>query len=614
VPVVAALFLLVPAAAQAAWTSSISGNTVTFTEDGGGTPLTIGVTGGNLSHNLAGQPGFFNAQDFDTFNGGENAVPNNATVTVNINGASGNDFITIGSYPMSPVSLIAPSFNVTAGTGTFDILNVADSEATAPRTVGVTPSSVTGFGPGISHANFDQVGVYAGDGNDVVNVAPGLPSLDVGGGRGDDRFVLAEGAKVRLDGGAGSDTIDFSQWTSPVTTNAPVAAHFRADLDEAQEVTPSSSTATGRAFFGIDLLTGDFDLFGAEITGITPAQENGSYIQLGGPGAEGSIIFDLETTPEPDAMWAANPGGMILFFFNSFFPLSRVPDLVTGNTYMNIRTTNLRCGPAGNEACANGEIRGQLLPSDIGFTAEANTGFFNGIENFIGGAAGDSLTANPLSNVIDGGPGADTIRAAEGADFVTGGGGADDLGGGDGDDRVIANDGEADTSINCGPGADVADRDFAVIDPDAILVECETVNTTAPVGAISALKAKVKRNRDGTFTIVTGAAAECPFGATADCALTATAKARVEVGGGGKSAARKRKVTLGRLKAKVAPTESRKVRIKLSRAGSRRLAANDPLRVNLAINLDVPSGQPVVLKGGKRLKAPKPRPRPRPRR
>ncbi len=295
----------------------------------------------------------------------------------------------------------------------------------------------------------------------MISVAAGVPGLLVGSGGGDDRIVPAEGAKVQADGGGGADTLDFSSWTSPVTTEAPIAGHFQADLTAAQEVTPSASTATGDVFLSLNLTTGLVEFLFADVSGITPAQEAGSHIQLGAPGVQDSILYDLETGPEPDATWGANGGGMILFSSNGIFPASRIADVVAGNTFVNIRSTNARCGPAGNQACADGEIRGQILSTDIGYTASATSGLFNGLENLTGGGAADSLVGNPLANAIDGGPGADTIRAAEGDDNVTGGPGADDLGGGIGDDRLVAADGEADTAINCGPGTDVADRDLA---------------------------------------------------------------------------------------------------------------------------------------------------------
>ncbi len=601
----ATLLLLAPGVAQAAWTSSISGNTVTMTEDGGGTPLEIGVVGGNLSHNLSGQPGFGNSQDFDTFNVGIQAVANSSSASLVINGGPGNDIINIGDAG-TPASAIAASVSAAGGGHTFeDQLQINDGTATADRTFAISPTGVSGLGGAFSYSSFEFLGVQTGAGNDVVNVAAGTLPLLLGTLAGDDRIALADGAQARTDGGAGNDTLDYSAWTTPVSTLPPEFGHFKATLNAGQEVTPSASTATGTVFISVDLATGELDFIFADASGITPAQEAGSHIQLGAPGVQDAIIFDLETGPQPDAVWSPTAGGMTLNSLTAgIFPPSRLPDLVTGNTFVNIRSTNARCGAGGNQACTEGEIRGQLEPSDIGFTADSSSGVFNAIENIVGGAAGDTINGNPVANVIDGGPGNDIVRGAERGDDVSGGPGADDIGGGSGDDRLRANDGEADTSIDCGPGADIADRDPAHIDPDSILIECESVNTTLPPGAISRIKAKVKRNRDGTFTIVTGAVAECPPTASAKCELTARASARVEVGQG-KRTLRKRRVTLGRLGASVAPGDSQRVRIKLSRKGSRRFAANDPLPVRMKIDLEVPSGQPATLQRSQRLKAPK---------
>jgi Ca2+-binding RTX toxin-like protein len=83
--------LAVPSAANAAYTSSISGGNPTMVGDANGDQLVITVAGANLSHNRAADPGFNSAIDFDSVTGGDQTVANTASVTVNA--GDGDDFV-----------------------------------------------------------------------------------------------------------------------------------------------------------------------------------------------------------------------------------------------------------------------------------------------------------------------------------------------------------------------------------------------------------------------------------------------------------------------------------------------------------------------------------------
>ena len=140
----------------------------------------------------------------------------------------------------------------------------------------------------------------------------------------------------------------------------------------------------------------------------------------------------------------------------------------------------------------DGEIRGQLQLDPVnGYEAPATNvvEHMNGAESFVGGAAGDDVNGNFLANTIQGGGGADTLNGLDGNDTISGGlagdtisGGPDPdvLMGGDGDDTINSADGFTDTSIDCGAGTDTLNRDPASIDPDAVIVNCETVSPVTP--------------------------------------------------------------------------------------------------------------------------------------
>ncbi|WP_414811536.1 calcium-binding protein, partial [Paracoccus sanguinis] len=75
---------------------------------------------------------------------------------------------------------------------------------------------------------------------------------------------------------------------------------------------------------------------------------------------------------------------------------------------------------------------------NLGLTGAQNVegGRVSGVENLIGGTAGDRLSGCAVANRIEGGAGADTLWGAAGADTLIGGTGDDLLVGGAGADRL----------------------------------------------------------------------------------------------------------------------------------------------------------------------------------
>ena len=78
--VAAAAALAIPAAASAAVTGTVSGDTATLTGNGDNDNIVIGVTGANLSHNLAG---FNSAIDFDSTAAGDQTLTVAGRLTIN---------------------------------------------------------------------------------------------------------------------------------------------------------------------------------------------------------------------------------------------------------------------------------------------------------------------------------------------------------------------------------------------------------------------------------------------------------------------------------------------------------------------------------------------------
>jgi hypothetical protein len=98
-----------------------------------------------------------------------------------------------------------------------------------------------------------------------------------------------------------------------------------------------------------------------------------------------------------------------------------------------------------------------------------------GPDRLLGANGDDSILAYDGDDEIDGGAGADRICAGGDADRVTGSAGVDRLFGGDGDDVLLSRDGVAET-VDCGPGADIAERDAADSE-----IACDQVFDAPPV-------------------------------------------------------------------------------------------------------------------------------------
>ena len=167
----AAGVLALPGVAGAAYTSSISGGNPTMTGDGAGDQLVISVSGANLAHNRAADPGFNSAIDFDSTTAGDQTVASTASVTVNAGG--GDDFV-----QTSP--------NV-------DTLNGEDGN---DRLIGGVGNDTFRGGAGN-----DQMVWNNGDNNDVMDGEAGADETEVNGAvaAGDVFTIASNGARTRFD-------------------------------------------------------------------------------------------------------------------------------------------------------------------------------------------------------------------------------------------------------------------------------------------------------------------------------------------------------------------------------------------------------------------------------
>jgi hypothetical protein len=214
------------------------------------------------------------------------------------------------------------------------------------------------------------------------------------GGTGNDTFHFNNGQGVTgvVTGGGGTDTLDYSAYTTAVKVNL------------------ASGTATG---------TGGF----ANINALT-----------GGHG--GNTLIGPNTT-NTWAITGTNAGTVAGVSFSAF------PNL-TGGSGMDIflfsagkGVTGKIDGGGGGDWLDNSQY---TTPVTVNLATGSATGVGGGVTNVPnvrGGQAGSTLTGNSVGNILIGGLGSDTITGGSGRSILIGGKGSGPVTGGTGDDIVI---------------------------------------------------------------------------------------------------------------------------------------------------------------------------------
>jgi Ca2+-binding RTX toxin-like protein len=309
-----------------------------------------------------------------------------------------------------------------------------DSAAPGDQTLPDNPGSV--------------IAVSGGDGNDALYADELSATVRLRGQRGNDDFALGDDVftPVVVDGGSGTDTLDYGVRTTPIATAPGPDRVFAADLSGDQGVPPTASTAVGDVVAVLapsGQLSVDMSVAGMG------SLANGAHVHgPAAPGTTGPVAFDLQQPQTTAFDLMAGP----------FSPSAADIDaLANGLMYADVHTTGR---PAG-------EVRGQLAPAGIDRTG-TGTARVTQIEDLGGGLGADTVAGDDGPNVLRGSAGDDTLTAGGGADIVDGGAGADTISGDAGDDVILARDGEVDR-IACGDGLDSVVADAQ----DAVAADCE---------------------------------------------------------------------------------------------------------------------------------------------
>jgi len=121
-----------------------------------------------------------------------------------------------------------------------------------------------------------------------------------------------------------------------------------ANLNAAQEGATFASTATGVGTIVIDSTTNDILICYVTHNVASPTV---AHIHTGAPGVSGPANV-VTLTLGTNIFYAPVPATL---------SAQSATDLGAGNTYFNVHSNNLLCGPTGNTSCSGGEIRGQII-------------------------------------------------------------------------------------------------------------------------------------------------------------------------------------------------------------------------------------------------------------
>jgi Ca2+-binding RTX toxin-like protein len=362
-----------------------------------------------------------------------------------------------------------------------------DSAAPGDQTLADNPGSV--------------IAVRGGNGNDALHVDELSASIRLRGQRGNDAFTLADNifTPVLVDGGSGTDTLDYGARMTAITSAPGAGSVFAADLDGAEGVPPTTSGAVGDV---VAVLAPSGQLSVDMAVAGMGSLANGAHVHgPAAPGTTGPVVFDLQQPQTTAFDLVAGP----------FTPSATVLDALRGSLlYADAHTTGR---PAG-------EVRGQLAPAGID-RVSTGAARVTQVEDLDGSVAGDSITGDGGSNTLRGGPGDDALAGGGGDDILDGGTGADVLSGDAGDDIVLARDGEAD-QISCGDGVDSVVADSQ----DVVAPDCEVRGIAVPRDKQrpSLTEVRLSRTSFRVATRLTALKAQAPPGAPATGADPTKAK------------------------------------------------------------------------------------------
>ena len=280
---------------------------------------------------------------------------------------------------------------------------------------GISPEGVDVNGVMVQGTSAEEWSAEGLAGDDTFSAIGTGMTVTLKGGDGNDRFRMAADSdlNVSIDGGAGSDLLDYAIYQNPVTV----------DLEN-QTATATAGFTKIEGFIGSNLVdtligaNGDNTwTMGRVDSGTLNAVQFGSFENwIGGSGNDTFILSSLS------GLYGVIDGGAGINTLDySGYTTDVVVDLSAGTA------TTVRSGIV-NIANVIGGAGADTLTGDGGDNIllgnagdDVLIGGLGGNDVLVGGAGSDTLTGSAGRNILIGGLGADTIYGGVGEDILIGG-------------------------------------------------------------------------------------------------------------------------------------------------------------------------------------------------
>ena len=480
------------AVAPTAFTATLVGTTATFNGSSAADTIVFDQSGGLLRHNRfsKGDSGFNSDFDFDsTVPGDQTLSATNPAVTVIVNAGGSDDTIIVGTNA-APASGLAATFNLN-GQGGGDTLTINDTTDATGRTIsadGEPFSSTIVFlaGPALTTSGVEGITLNAGTGDDTITLlGSGGATTNINTGPGADTVEFRNGSALAggfIDGGTGTDTLDYSNYTTPIVVDlspGSVQTLFLGLMTGAQESGPLSNSPAVGQFVGLLNPAQSAFTFKVSYSGITGAPISGAHFHNQSAGVAGPIVRGLL---DSEKNGFATPAGTFAGVWSNSDPTldppasdapirplnapspvtpgsTLVQELIAGRIYFDIHTL---------PNFPSGEIRGQILSQGL-VSPATGTGGVRNVENIFGGSADDTLIGDANVNVLSG---------VGGNDLLVGGPGNDQLFGDAGDDTIVWNNGDGSDFMEGGGGNDLVRVNGSPTGDDQFLLQVNPANPT----------------------------------------------------------------------------------------------------------------------------------------
>jgi hypothetical protein len=339
-----------------------------------------------------------------------------ATTALTINAGAGGNSVTAnlglvaGSSSLSPIQ--GPVTVNGQGNTPVAVIDSNTTTAQIYTLTGTTVKRTNGFS--LTYHNVQSLTVNGGAGNNtwVVSATPTAGAVTLNGGSGGDIFKFTGSGSIpgTVNGGGGTNRLDYSALAGPVSVNVQTAAAPR-------------------------------------VNGGAPGGFTGIGVFIGSASAADTLTgFDAATT------WSiSSTNGGFAAGSGFKFTFSKFENLVGGSgvdVFHFVGAGNVTGSLDGGGAPAHQgnwlDYSGLTTPVAVNLQTGSATGVAGGaagkvanVQNVHGGNGGNTLTGSAQGNILIGGTGADTLTGGTGASILIGDTGADSVTGGSGGDILI---------------------------------------------------------------------------------------------------------------------------------------------------------------------------------